>query len=71
MTELKPCPFCGRDAELIFDERQDLYEIAVDHIPTCILWEVHRLDSIEKRTLISKWNARQPNVRKQKDLIDG
>ena len=60
-TELKPCPFCGRDVCIKRYVEEVDYDICwIDHIerePICFLWSAR--DYVGKQSdLIELWNRR-------------
>ncbi len=55
--ELKPCPFCGREAEII-DLGDDRITIQTKCKNTCLIQDTGVYHELFKDELIDKWNTR-------------
>ena len=54
MSDLKPCPFCGGEAEVIFDGDGEISAVAVK-CKDCGIMTTHYLD--DARKAIEAWNS--------------
>ena len=61
MTDLKPCPFCGGESELVIPNSWDPYQAYVRckkcRISGPLVWMVD--DENFKATAVKKWNTRK------------
>lgn len=57
-SELKPCPFCGGKAQIIYTERNDMYSVrCADEYRNCNIMPETLHFAIE-REAIDAWNIR-------------
>ena len=59
MSNLKPCPFCGGEAEVIFDGDGEMSAVAVK-CKDCGIRTIHYLD--DTRKAIVAWNRRTERI---------
>jgi len=60
MTELKPCPFCGREARLFLNAKRKIYgkdEYRIGVVVCCTVCEA-RMFYGSKNLAIEAWNRR-------------
>lgn len=62
MSELKPCPFCGREAEMKTFVSGRLWK-TVGYFVECSVCKNHTAMSLDERDVINAWNRRADNER--------